>query len=120
MSLKTNLFVTFFSFLIETQKCFSGFEWEYSATPHEKEVIYGISRTAKSWVYAEEKARWATVQNTIDFATVTAKVVQNITVTSVFQNDMNKTHIDLNLDKDVPRIWKAHIVKSSNICLFTC
>ena len=61
VSLKTNLFVTFFSFVFQTQKCFSGFEWEYSATPHGKGIIDGKYRIAKSWVYAEEKARWATV-----------------------------------------------------------
>ena len=57
------------------------------------------------------KAKRATVQNAIDLVTVTVKVVPNVTVISMLQNDINKTHIDFNLAKDVPRIKKAHIVK---------
>ena len=87
MSLETNLFVTFFFLLSETRKCFSCFEWEYSATYLGKGVVDGIGGTAKSRVYAEVKAKRATVQNAIDFATVAVKIVPNITVISVLQND---------------------------------
>ncbi|GBN44817.1 hypothetical protein AVEN_133510-1 [Araneus ventricosus] len=90
-----------------------GFEWKYSATPHGKGVVDGIGGTAKSRVYAEVKAR-AIVQNAIDFATVVTKVVPNITVISMLQNDIDKTQIDWNLAKNVPGIKKAYIVKISD------
>ncbi|GBL98741.1 hypothetical protein AVEN_8634-2 [Araneus ventricosus] len=95
------------------------FKWKYSAICHGKGVVDGIGGTAKSRVYAEVKARRAIVQNAIDFATVAAEVVPNITVISMLQNDIDETHINWNLAKDVPRIKKAHIVKSSDdhICL---
>ena len=106
--------------LSKIQKCFPGLEWEYSATSHGKKVVAGIGGTAESRVYTKVIERRATVQHVIDF--VIAKVVSNITVISVLQNSMNKTHIDLNLGKNVPRVKKAHIVKSSDnyICLSTC
>ncbi|GBL91652.1 hypothetical protein AVEN_71310-1 [Araneus ventricosus] len=101
--------------------CFSGFEWKYSATSHGTGVVDGIGGTTKSRVYAEVKARRAIVQNAIDFAPVASKVVPNITVISMLQNDIDKTQINWNLAKDVPGIKKAHIIKSSDdhICLFT-
>lgn len=118
-----NKFICYFLFLLsKMQKRFSGFEWKYSATSHGKGVVDSVSGTAKSRVYAEVKARRAIVQNAVDFATVAAKLVPNITVISMLQNDIDKTQIDWNLAKDVPGIKKAHIVKNSDdhICLFTC
>ena len=109
--------------LSETQKWFSCLEWEYSATSYGKGIVDVTGGTVKSRVYAEVKAKRATVQNAIiDFAAVVVQVVPNNTVFSVLQNDINKTHTDLNLSEDVPRIKKANIVKSSdvNICLITC
>ncbi|GBN30684.1 hypothetical protein AVEN_116731-1 [Araneus ventricosus] len=119
VSLKANLFVTFF--VSKIQKRLSAFKWKYSAISHGKGVVDGIGGTAKFRVYAEVKARIAIVQNAIDFAKVAAKVVPNITVISMLQNDIDKTQINWNLAKDVPGIKKAHIVNSSDdhICLFT-
>ncbi|GBL80060.1 Pro-Pol polyprotein [Araneus ventricosus] len=117
-----NKFVTFLFFLLsKIQKRFSDFEWKYSSTSHGKGVVHGIGGTTKSRVYAEVKARRAIVQNAIDFTTVAAKVVPNITVISMLQNDIDKTQIDWNSAKDVPGIKKVHIVKSSDdhMCLFT-
>ncbi|KAF8793879.1 hypothetical protein HNY73_001911 [Argiope bruennichi] len=117
-----NKFICYFLFILfKTQKHFSSFEWKYSATSHGKGVVDGIGGTAKSRVYAEVKARRAIVQNAVDFATVAAKVVQNITVIPMLQKDIDKTQIDWNLAKDVPGIKKAHIIKclDEHICLFT-
>ena len=106
--------------LSEIQKCFSYLEWEYSATSYGKGVVHGIGGTAKTRVYAKVKAKRATVQ--IQLTLLQLLKVPNIIVISVLQNDINKTHTDLNLSEDVPRIKKANIVKSSdvNICLITC
>ena len=96
----------FLVLLSETQKYFSYFKWEYSATSHGKGVVDGIGGTAKSRISAEVKARRARVQNAIDFGIFAVKVVPNVTIISVLQNDINKTHINLNLAKDVPSIKK--------------
>ena len=109
VSFKTNLFVTFF-FCYPKHKIVFQVEWEYPAISNGKEVVNGISWTAKFQVYAEVNTR-TTVQNAIVFTAVVAIVVQSITVISLLQNDISKTHIDLNLAKDVLRIKKAqHIM----------
>lgn len=72
-------------------------------------------------VYVKVKARRAIVQNAIEFATVATKVVLNVTVISILQDEINKTQIDGNLAKDVLRTKKAHIIKNcdEHIYLFT-
>ena len=78
-----NKFICIFFFVaIWTKKMFFMFWMEYSATSHVKRVVDEIGVTAKSRIYADVKAKRATVQNAIGFATVAVKVASNITVIS--------------------------------------
>ena len=53
--LENKCICNFLFLLSETQKCFSGFEWEYLATSHGKKVVDGIGGTALSPEYMQKQ-----------------------------------------------------------------
>lgn len=117
-----NKFICYFIHILSnTWKRFSSIEWKYSATSHGKGVVDGVGGSAKSHVYAEVMARRAIVQDADSFAKVAARVMQNVKVISVMQQEIDQVQITWDLAKGVSGIKKAHVIKCCNkhVYLFT-
>lgn len=113
-----NRYMAYFLYLLNCkfQEKFESIDWKYTATSHGKGVVDGIGGSAKSRVRAEVMGHREVVQTAKDFSIVAAKVMPNVTVMPIMQEqiDAESGSIDWSNAIKIKGIQSVHSIINCN------
>lgn len=110
--------MAYFLYLLNSkfQDKFESIDWKYTATSHGKGVVDGIGGSAKSRIRAEVMGHREVVQTAKDFAIVAAKIMPNVTVVPIMQEqiDAESESIDWSSAIEIKGIQCVHSIINCN------